>query len=227
MTGNTAVNARPADPKPPVVCFSDIAWGNKSNERARQILTRLAGAGHSVYYFACVGQQPQEQLPAIKATGGNSLVNVYTMPYKPEIKKWAGLRRWATGLRIAAILARRRVHSPILWFYHPMLFALGYSYADSAIVYDVTQNFTSDDETQDDLYFEELTLLAEADFVFADGPELKTHVHRMMADLTAGGGAHEAPHAEVHCLVSPTAKSGWDKLAADVAKIVSKSIEWI
>ncbi len=208
----------------PIVCFSHINWDDESNQRPRQILSRLATLGHPVYYFACAGQQAGKQTPSITTLDGNSSVHVYTMPYNPEIKRWAGVRRWTTGLRIARILARHRVDNPVLWFYHPLLFALGYSYADSAIVYDVTENFVSEDESQNDLYFEELTLLAEADVVFIDGPVLEAHARSMIADLTAGG-VNKVPHAAIHSFPTPAAAPDWDRITAEMKVIVSRNHE--
>ncbi len=177
-----------------------------------------------MFYFACTGRRKYRKEPKAGLTEVVAGVTITNLPYKPEIKRWSGFWRWVAGLRTARTLAWHRVRNPILWFYHPLLFALGYSYADSAIVYDVIQNFVSEDETQDYLYFEELALLAEADIVFADGEELKTHIRSMVADLTAGG-THHVPRAQIHDFSTPSTAADWEALTGEMANVLTTFTE--
>jgi len=146
-------------------------------------MSRLAGIGYPVFYFACVGNTKHKATPLAGRLSDNLPLYVYTLQFSPHVNRLRGLRRWLAGLKIAGILARHRIHNPVLWFYHPALFALGYSHSDAAIIYDVMDHFPSFEESIDDFYFDELALLAEADLVFSGGRSLHRHVEQMYAEL--------------------------------------------
>ncbi len=192
----------------PIVCFSHLAWDENLYQRPQQILSRLAALGHPVYYFACVGYHRHKAAPMAGPVSGAPGVNVYTLPFAPGTRRFGGPRRWLAALKVASILTRHKVHRPILWFYHPLLFPLGYSHADSAIVYDVMDHFPSFEQTDDDLYYEELTLLAEADIAFTGGRSLDRHVRSMVdalySDLKPAAPVPRSPASlcEIHCFPS-------------------------
>jgi len=155
--------------------------------------------GHPVFYFACVGLKAHKANPMAGRLAGDLQLHVYTMQFSPHVKKLHGLRRWFAGLQIAAILARYHIHNPVLWFYHPALFALGYSHSDAAIVYDVMDHFPSFEESIDDFYFDELALLAEADIVFTGGRSLHRHIRQMYSELLQGATNNQA---KLECIPS-------------------------
>ena len=113
-------------------------------------MSRFAARGFKVLYFACTGLAAHQRQPMAGEVSDQPGVFVYTLGYSPLSRKLAGLRRWIAGLKVARLLAHHKVHNPILWFYHPALFALGYSHRDAAIVYDVMDHFTSFEQSDDD-----------------------------------------------------------------------------
>lgn len=185
----------------PIVCFSHLAWDAYLFQRPQQLMARFAEMGHPVFYFSCVGYRKHRDHPMAGPVVTHPGVQVFTLPYAPNVKKMKGVRRWMASLRAAWVLARQGVRRPVLWFYHPGLFALGYSHADSAIVYDVMDHFVSFEESEDDFYFDELTLLAEADAVFTGGRSLDKAIRSMM-DVLLEGSPGKATAPPVRCLPS-------------------------
>lgn len=188
--------ANPADV--PIVCFSHLGWDKRLFQRPQHIMAGLARRGHPVYYFACVGRSAHISQPM----HGEPIdgVRVFTLPWSPYATRLHNLRRWAASLKVARTLAEHRIHRPVLWFYHPALFPLGYAHNDAAIVYDVMDHFSSFQEGAHDYYFDELTLLAESDLVITGGRSLDAHVRQMLGELAAASTAK--PHVPVICLPS-------------------------
>lgn len=208
MTSTADAPGNSAASHPPIICFSHLGWDVKLYQRPQQILSRLAQLGHPVYYFACVGYHRHSASPMAGVVNGVPGVQVYTLPYAPGIKRLAGLRRWLAVLKVASVLSRHRVRKPVLWFYHPQLFPLGYAHADSAIVYDVMDHFPSFEQSDDELYYEELTVLAEADIAFTGGRSLDRHirsmVHALYSDIEVKRNGREPASTlcDIHCFPS-------------------------
>lgn len=208
MTLTADAQGSNAGSHPPIVCFSHLGWDVDLYQRPQQILSRLAQSGHPVYYFACVGYHRHSASPIAGPVSGAPGVQVYTLPYAPGVTRFAGMRRWLAALKVASVLSREHVHKPILWFYHPLLFPLGYAHPDSAIVYDVMDHFPSFEQSNDDLYYEELTLLAEADIAFTGGRSLDRHIRLMVNALHSdvkgrqSGREPASSLCNVHCFPS-------------------------
>lgn len=167
-------------------------------------MSRLAARGHAVYYFACIGHHEHKEKRHVGPMEGSPGVNVYTVPYAPGVRKFAGVRKWLAAQQIARVLRKNKVREPIVWYYHPSLFALGYSHKDASIVYDVMDHFPSFDTAIDDVYFDELMMLAEADVIFTGGRALQHHTKRMIATLAADVAERSgSPGKNRHVVASP------------------------
>ena len=147
-------------------------------------MKRFAERGHSVYYFACVGASMHRAAPMAGQWRSELPVYVYTLPYSPYAQKLTGLRRWLAALKVAKVVNSHGIRDAVYWYYHPALFALGYAQNDRAIVYDVMDHFGSFETQNNDFYFDELTMLAEADALFAGGRSLEKHLIAMQQELS-------------------------------------------
>lgn len=187
-------------------------------------MTHLARVGYPVYYFECASLQRNSSSHSSQNPDNALGITVYPLRYIPGSGAGLAMRRWLAGLKAARLVRKSQIKNPILWFYHPMLFAMGYSYADSAIVYEVTQNFSPGEADPTDFYFEELTIIAEADIVIPDSTELEQHVKSLVADL-AQDGSYGVPSADIHCLLAPPCESEWATVAGEIDAALMRNIE--
>lgn len=169
-------------------------------------MSRLAATGTRVFYFACTGYHQHKARPMAGPLTGTPNVHVYTMPYAPGATRLAGVRRWMSAMKINLTLLRHGVRRPILWYYHPSLFSLGYACNDALTVYDVMDHFSSFEQSDHDIYFDEMTLLAESDIVFTGGRTLDQHtrgmLHLLVRDLPNEPDRKPPATPPVHCYPS-------------------------
>ena len=214
-----------------IVCFSHLDWDSQQAQPTRELLLQMASTGHSIYYIACTGSKAGISKKASLAGNDAANVNLFALNYAPGESHLKSFRRWLGGIRTATILVKERVQQPVLWFCHPHLFSLGYSHPDAAIVYDVTEQFSWPQETRDDYYFDELTLLAETDLVLAHGTHIARHVQRLMNDLgrhpswesSLNGDTVQSSSLE-NVLYTIPADQQWKPVAANIENLLHKTI---
>lgn len=137
------------------------------------------------------------------------------------------LSRWRAAQKVVSTLKKHRVSRPLLWFNHPSLFGVGYSQPDNGIIYDSGEILYTGSESDDDLYFEELMLLAEADLVLANGGTIEKHLQKMGEVLTSDLRARKRRRNQTHLappvlVTSPETSEVevWDKMADEVARLL-------
>lgn len=177
--------------------------------RPRRLLGALAQLGHRIVYFECCGLDGPPRQPTLSPAAAAGSVTVVPVHYRLD-PPTGRLRRWAAGLKITRTLRRLRIRQPVIWHYHPALFALGYSHEDAATVFDVQEDFSRWEDTLPDIFFDELMLLAESDLVIVNHVERQAHVETMQGilrqEFDQRKRASSPPHLPI--LLAPTPESG-------------------
>lgn len=205
-------------PLPAIVCFSHVPWEAEGVPRPRLLLTALAGLGHKVLYFHCAG--PGGSMPSQNSeTHGGSTVHVVPLPFSFDSAP-GRLKKWSAGLKAARVMRTHGIIRPILWYYHPALFSMGYSHDDTATVYDAHEDFSQWQEVLPDVFFDELMLIAESDLVLADTPDRLQHLRDMKRFLQEDADARSgAPQINIPLLMAAPADNtaeGWRRTATQI-----------
>ncbi|MBX7243852.1 MAG: glycosyltransferase [Candidatus Sumerlaeaceae bacterium] len=160
-----------------IVCLSHLAWDSRLFQRPQQLMARLAGRGHRVHYFGCIGAKSLREFASrgeksgISAPGTASSLRYQNLSYSPLTLRFEKFRRAVATKTIAGLMASD--HQPrIAWIYHPGLLPLAEALKPDLIVYDVMDRFAaflaSGRETQE----LEAQALAAANVIFTGGQSL-------------------------------------------------------
>ncbi len=211
------------DPQPTIVCVSHRSWECPEQPRYRELFSRLGDRGYRIFYFECRA----DFLPGSSYEVPDNVVRVVLNC--TAAPRGSRLSRWRAAQIIAGTLKKHLVSRPFLWFNHPSLFGVGYSQLDTGIIYDSGEILYTGADSDDDLYFEELMLLAEADLVLANGPTIEHHLHKMSEVLRSDLATRKRPDSKVP-LAAPVLMASpenldvkaWDMAADVVAGFLSR-----
>jgi UDP-galactopyranose mutase len=154
-----------------LICLSHLRW-NFVFQRPQHLLTRCAKE-RRVFFFeepvSCEGGKPRLEL---QQTDGVTVA----VPHLPQ----GGNQTASLRLLVDELIASRRIHKYVLWYYTPMALSFTEHLAPDAVVYDCMDELSGFVGAPAELRALETELLRRADVVFTGGQSLyeaKRHTH--------------------------------------------------
>jgi len=183
------VPSPPADPKPPLICFSHLRW-DFVTQRPQHLMRRFA-RDRRVYFFEehipCDHPLPYLEYHPFPADGVIAL--------RPRLPHWWDAAARREGLRglLDMLVATGCAAPPALWFYTPMMHGFADHLTAAAVAYDCMDELSAFQFADPGLRAGEAALMARADVVYAGGRSLyearrgrHASVHLFPSSIDAG-----------------------------------------
>jgi glycosyltransferase involved in cell wall biosynthesis len=162
-----------------IICFSHLSWDRGLFQRPQQIMSRLAGRGHTVLFvekraFRTLRDQERRK-GVLRDASGVHLYCPIMMPSQVEESSWgAGIAASHLRFRVRRV-ARRQLgmRQPVLWNYHPNYAHTVGRMGERLAVYDCMDDHRAFMDGRGQVVEKEQILLRRSHVVFAGGLKMR------------------------------------------------------